>query len=261
MDPRVEAYERVLVGPLFRPFAEALLDLAGLGVGETLLDVACGTGVIARLARMRAGPRARTVGVDLSAAMLAGARDLAPDIDWREGEAARLPVASKETFDVVSCHQGLQFFADKHAAIREMRRVLVPGGRLALGMWRSVEEIPLIRDLQQIAERHVGTVVDRRHSFGDPLAVGRALTEAGFQASRLEIVTRTARITDGARTFLPLNTQAIVGMSAAAKRLTDGQRAQVIEAITDESAKALRPYLDGTDLVFAISSTIAIAPV
>jgi hypothetical protein len=87
------------------------------------------------------------------------------------------------------------------------------------------------------------------------------LTEAGFQASRLEIVTRTARITDGARTFLPLNTQAIVGMSAAAKRLTDGQRAQVIEAITDESAKALRPYLDGTDLVFAISSTIAIAPV
>src|SRR5262245_54249490 len=112
-----ELYERFLVEPLFRPFSEVLLDRAALRDNDRLLDVACGTGIVARLALQKLGDRGRIVGVDASPAMLAIARAAAPAIDWRDGDAARLPIGNDEVFDLVSCHQGLQFFADKPAAI------------------------------------------------------------------------------------------------------------------------------------------------
>src|SRR5262245_6366072 len=122
-----ELYERFLVEPLFRPFAEELLDRTALAPTARLLDVACGTGIVARIAQTTIGDRGRLVGVDASPAMLAVASSVAPTIEWRQGDAARLPVQPDETFDVVTCHQGLQFFPDKPTAVREMRRVLAPG--------------------------------------------------------------------------------------------------------------------------------------
>jgi ubiquinone/menaquinone biosynthesis C-methylase UbiE len=252
-----ELYERVLVGPVFRPFAEAVLDHAGFGKHDSLLDVACGTGIVARLARDRC-EGGRIVGVDTSRGMLSIARTVAPTIDWRDGDAARLPVGGDERFDVVSCHQGLQFFTDRPAAIREMRRVLAPRGRLALGTWRPVEEVPFVRDLHRVAERHLGPIVDQRHSLGAGDTIGRLLADAGLGVIHVETVTRTIRVGDPA-VFSRLNTMALVGMSAAAKAMNDEQRAQVIAAITDENVGALRPYLDGADLVFDLGSNIAVA--
>src|SRR5215471_17885468 len=127
-----EIYERVLVGPLFRPFAEQLVTRVGLTRSDTLIDVACGTGIVARVARERLGPEARIVGVDVAPAMLAVARTVDPTIDWREGNAVALPVSAGEEFTVLTCHQGLQFMPDKLAAVRDMRRVLAPGGRVAI---------------------------------------------------------------------------------------------------------------------------------
>ena len=126
-----EIYERVLVGPLFRPFAEQLVAQVAPQRGDSLIDVACGTGIVARVAREHLGPEARIVGVDVAPAMLAVARSVDQTIDWRQGNATSLPVANAEHFTVLTCHQGLQFMSDKPAAIREMRRVLVPGGRVA----------------------------------------------------------------------------------------------------------------------------------
>ena len=91
--------------------------------GDSLIDVACGTGIAARIGRERLGPEARIVGVDVAPAMLAVARTVDPTIDWREGNAVSLPVRATEHFTVLTCHQGLQFMPDKLAAIREMRRV------------------------------------------------------------------------------------------------------------------------------------------
>lgn len=253
-----ELYERFLVEPLFRPFAEELLNRVRVAENDRLLDVACGTGIVARLARQVVGGRGRIVGVDASPAMLAQARAVAPSIDWREGDAARLPVGDDEAFDVLTCHQGLQFFADRPAAIREMRRVLVPGGRLAVATWLPVGDIPLMRDLQKVAERHLGTFVDRRHSFGDADAIRRLLADGGFGAIRIETVTRTIRMNDGP-VFPRLNTMAIVGMSAAAKAMSEEQRTQVIAAITNDTVDAVRPYLDGKEVVFDLLSNIAIA--
>lgn len=254
-----ELYERFLVAPLFTPFALELVRRAGIAQNDRLLDVACGTGIVARLAHEAAGECRQIVGVDASPNMLAIARTVAPTIDWREGNAAQLPVNSDERFDVVTCHQGLQFFTDKPAAARAMRRVLAPGGRLAVGTWLPVEDIPLVRDLQSVAEQHLGTVVDQRHSFGDADAIRELLTDAGFVAIQIETVTRTIRMSDGATVFPRLNSMAIVGMSAAGKTMTEEQRAQVISDLTNDSVEILQPYLEGSELVFDLSSTIAIA--
>ena len=254
-----ELYERFLVGPLFRPFAEELLDRAGLSENDRLLDIACGTGIVARLAQERLGVGSRVVGVDVSPGMLAMAKSAAPAIDWREGDAARLPIGNNETFDIVTCHQGLQFFADRPVATREMRRVLAPAGRLVLATWQRVEEIPLMRDLQRVAETHLGTFFDQRHSFGDPDAIRRLLTEADFSTIRIETITRTIRLNDGAAVFGRLNTMAVISMSAAAKSMSDEQRAQVIAAITNDSIEAMRSYIDGNDLVCDLGTNIATA--
>ena len=253
-----ENYERFLVAPLFRPFAQQLLDSVGFAQNDWLLDVACGTGIVARLARDRVGGAGRLVGVDASPGMIAMAKAAAPAIDWREGDAARLPVRDDETFDVVSCHQGLQFFADKAAATHEMRRVLAPRGRVALATWRPVEETPLMRDLHRVAERHLGPIVDRRHSCGDPEALRRLLAEAGFHSIQIEAVTHTIRMDDAA-VFLRLNTMAIVGMSAVAKAMSEEQRTQVTALITSDSVDAAQAYLDGGDLVFDLGSNVVIA--
>ena len=121
-----ELYERYLVPAITRIWASDLIDRAGPKPGKSLLDVACGTGVVARLAaeRMRTG---RVVGLDLNEGMLAVARSVpitgAP-IEWREGSALSLPFENR-SFDLVLCQLGVQFFPDRSLALREMKRVLV----------------------------------------------------------------------------------------------------------------------------------------
>jgi ubiquinone/menaquinone biosynthesis C-methylase UbiE len=253
-----ELYERFLVEPLFRPFAEELLRLSGIRSGERLLDVACGTGVVGRIARAAVPDLGRMVGVDASPAMIALGRHVAPAIDFREGDAAHLPVGAGEEFDVVTCHQGLQFFPDRPAALREMRRVMTPGGRVAIGTWRDVPDIPLIGELQLVAERHLGSVVDHRHSLGDPHAMRRLMTEAGFAAINVETVTHSIRMPDPS-VFLQLNAMALVGMSPAGKAMSEEQRQRVVSGITADSADAAGRYVQGTDLVFDLMANIGIA--
>lgn len=136
-----ELYERYPARYILGPWAPLLVDAARLKVGERVLDVACGTGVVTRIAAQRVGPAGRVVGIDLNPGMIAVARSLpAPSgapVEWLERSALdlRLPDAG---FDAVLCQQGLQFFPDKLVALREMRRVLNHGGRLALSVWNSI---------------------------------------------------------------------------------------------------------------------------
>ncbi len=135
-----ELYERYVARHILGPWVPGLLDRAGVRSGERVLDVACGTGAVARVAAERVGASGRVTGLDLNAGMLAVARSLpAPPgaaITWIERSAldTRLPAGS---FDVVVCQQGLQFFPDKIAALSEMHRLLAPGGRLAISVWRT----------------------------------------------------------------------------------------------------------------------------
>jgi SAM-dependent methyltransferase len=131
-----ENYERYFVPAIGAPLAAELVDVAALQPGERVLDVACGTGIVTRLAAERVGADGAVAGVDINPGMLGVARSAArPElgIDWHEAGAEALPFQDA-TFDVALCQMGLQFFPDKLAALRQARRVLVPGGRLVLNV-------------------------------------------------------------------------------------------------------------------------------
>ncbi|MFW6027578.1 MAG: class I SAM-dependent methyltransferase, partial [bacterium] len=126
-----ENYQRYFVPSIGAPVAESLIAAAAPQSGERVLDVACGTGVVTRMAAERAGS-GLVSGLDMNAGMLEVARASSPEdlgIEWHEASAEAMPLAD-ESYDVVLCQMGLQFMPDKLAALREMRRVLVPGGRL-----------------------------------------------------------------------------------------------------------------------------------
>lgn len=253
-----EIYEQALVTPLFRPWAGPVLDDVELAVGDSILDIACGTGIVARLAKERLGETGKVVGVDLSPAMIAVARRVTPDIDWREGDACALPLQDDEQFDVVVCQQGLQFVPDKPAGACEMRHALASGGRLAVSTWRPDEEIPFVRELRRVAERHVGPIVDRRHSFGEAGPLEMLLRDAGFHDVRSKIVSRTIRFEDGS-VFARLNAMALVGMSASAREMSDEDREQTVTAIVHDSAEVVSRNTDDTGLAFELATNVATA--
>lgn len=133
-----ERYERNMVPAIFEPFAKGLLAFANLHEGEHVLDVACGTGIVARLAWPQVAPGGRVVGLDINAAMLDVARS----------------VASDSAFNAVLCQLGLQYFSGRHAALMEMHRLLCASGRLVLSVLRPVEYNPGHAVFADVLERH-----------------------------------------------------------------------------------------------------------
>jgi len=126
-----------------RRFAERALDALVVVRGARVLDVACGTGVFGRLAAHVVGPGGRTVGIDPSAIAVATARRIDPTstVDWQQWDDDRLPF-DNGSFDVVACQHALHRFPDQVMVLEEMRRVLVPGGRLGILTWGPIEENP-----------------------------------------------------------------------------------------------------------------------
>jgi ubiquinone/menaquinone biosynthesis C-methylase UbiE len=255
-----EIYEQTLVGPLFQRWVDSLLEDVELGPGARVLDIACGTGIVARLAKKRLGATGRVVGVDLNPQMLAVARRVAPTIDWREGDASALPLGGNEQFDVVLCQQGFQFFQDRAAGAREMRRALVRGGRLGVSVWRPDEEWPVLHRLREIAERHVGPIDDRRHSLGDPGSIETALGDAGFHDIRSKRLSRTIRFTDGSA-FVRLNAMALVSMSATSGTLDDDTHQRLVATVTHDSAELVRLHTDDAGFVYEIGTNVVLARV
>lgn len=181
-----ENYERYFVPAIGRPVSGDLLGSADLRPGERVLDVACGTGLIARLAAEQVGTTGTVVGVDVAPDMIEVAGSVGgppePAIDWREGDAAALPLPD-DAFDVVLCQMGLMFVDDKAAAAAEMRRVLASGGRLAVNTPGAIQEPFEIMD-EELA-RHISPdlagFVRVVFSMHEPGAVASLLEDAGFQ--------------------------------------------------------------------------------
>ena len=158
-----ELYERYAARYILGPWAPGLVEIAKLREGERVLDLACGTGVVARIAAERVGASGRVTGLDLNAGMLAVARALAAPVGapvmWIERSALDTGLPA-ESFDVVLCQQGLQFFPDKVAAVREMHRALAPGGRVAISVWRTTGVYNTA--VGEALRRHVGPAVASR---------------------------------------------------------------------------------------------------
>jgi SAM-dependent methyltransferase len=255
-----EAYERHLVPALFAPWAEELLTRVALRPGERVLDVACGTGIVARLAATRVGGAGHVMRIDLNRGMLDMARTQTLTtgirVEWREGDATTLP-CHDAMFEVVCCQQGLQFIPDKAAALREMRRVLVPGGRLAFSVWRSLSYNPYPRLLADVLERHVSpevaTGMRAPCGFGDAAALRTLLTETGFAAVRLFIVMRLLRHSSLA-TFILGQLASTPFAGAVAALDADGQ-----SALLDDLLTTFQPYTDDEELAVPFEAHIAMA--
>src|SRR5262245_33654431 len=170
------AYEALFVPALFGQWAPKVADAAQIQSGQRVLDVACGTGILAREAASRIRSSGRVVGLDPGPGMLAVARRLAPGIEWREGAAESLPFAN-QSFDAVVSQFGLMFFRDRRQAVREMLRVLVPGGRLTVAVWDSLDNIPAyaaeVALLEQVAGRQAADALRAPFVLGDRKEMAR----------------------------------------------------------------------------------------
>ncbi len=196
-----EAYEKYLVPILFTPWAVKLVEMSELAPGEQVLDVACGTGIVARLAVQHVGSSGRITGLDLNPLMLAVARsassDTNPKIEWQEGSAMDLPFED-DTFDAVLCQFSLQYFPDRRQALQQMRRVLKPGGRILLSLPRPIQYSPSTAVLAKALERHLGSEVaemmNAPFALGDAEELRSLFTEAGFTNVRIRIGVEIFRV-------------------------------------------------------------------
>jgi SAM-dependent methyltransferase len=149
------AYEELHVPALFEAWVEPVLDAANASSGQRVLDVACGTGVLARAAAERVGPHGTVAGVDPNPGMLAVAERLNGTVQWRHGVAEALPFPDA-SFDAVVSQFGLMFFTDRMRAVAEMLRVLVPGGALGVAVWDSLANSPAYAVEVELLERLSG---------------------------------------------------------------------------------------------------------
>jgi len=155
-----------------------------------VLDVACGTGVLARAAAWQAGASGHAVGLDIAPAMLAIAKRIAPAIEWREGSADALPFPD-QSFDAVVSQFGLMFFADREKSLLEMMRVLVGGGHLAVAVWDSLDNMPAFADEVALLDRSAGS--EAANALRAPFVLGdtNGLTELASKSQVAAIQLQT----------------------------------------------------------------------
>jgi ubiquinone/menaquinone biosynthesis C-methylase UbiE len=255
-----EAYERYLVPTLFTPWATVLVERVALQPGAHVLDVACGTGIVARLAALRVRPGGTVTGLDLNPGMLAVARTHphTPDVQmtWQEGSALALPFANA-TFHVVLCQQGLQFFPDRLAALQEMRRVLVPGGQLGLSVWHAVVHNPYFAALGDALECHVSPEVAASMravcALGEAETLQALLLQAGFREVSLTLPTLVMRFAS-VETFIPGQCAATPFADAVAALDTDART-----ALLEDIRLALRSYTDSEGVAVPNAAHVAVA--
>ena len=259
MPTPAENYEAFMVPPLFAPWADALAACARPAPGAAILDVGCGTGVVARrLAAANGG--GRIVGLDATPAMLEVARAAAARegraIEWRQGVAERLPFAEAE-FDLVTCQFALMFFTDRAAALAEMARVLRPGGRLAVSVFQPIGRHPFYVALDRAIRTRLGASgVAEIFALGDAAALRGSLEAAGFGAVSVEEAAMDARFPSPAGFLageIEVDTAAIPSMQA----LGPDARRQLAAALEQEMSGPLAAVTRGGEVVMPFHVLIA----
>src|SRR5690242_5320561 len=259
-----ELYQRRLVPAVTAGWAVSLVDRVGLRRGERVLDVACGTGVVARVAAERVGRTGRVAGIDINAAMLGVARSLQAGagarIGWVRGSVDSLPCADA-SHGVVLCQLGLQFVPDRPAALAQMRRVLMPGGRLGVSVYGPIEHNPATFALAEALDRHLGpdaSMTKRaEHALADAALLRTLAGEAGFK--RIKIVTETrivrfASVSDYVRIQLTATPLASLPPHQPGR---PGQR--LVEVLIADVAAALKPHQTEAGLAFPQEAQVLVA--
>jgi SAM-dependent methyltransferase len=185
-----EVYESCFVPAIFGAWASPVADAAGIRRGDKVLDVGCGTGVLAREALRRVGQEGQVVGLDPNEGMLAVAARSEPNIAWQPGDAASLPFEDV-SFDVVVSQFALMYFPDRVASLREMWRTLAPGGRLAVAAWASIDHARGYQILVDIAVRHCGReaaeVLAAPFVLGDQAELAKLVVDSGISEANVTL--------------------------------------------------------------------------
>jgi ubiquinone/menaquinone biosynthesis C-methylase UbiE len=254
-----EIYQRELVPAVFGPWGPRVVELAALRPGLRVLDVACGTGLVARLAAEAVGVNGRVAALDLNPAMLAVATELpaiegAP-IAWIEGDARSLPFA-EASFDVVCCQLGLQFFPDREGALREMKRVLVPGGRAVVMVWREIDRAPgfavLAAALGRTISADAETLMRAPFALSDASDLSRLLERAGLGDCAIRAEVGSVRFASAA-----MFVGSYVGGSPLAAIVASAP-ARAYEKLVSEVNCALDPLIERGSLCFPIEAHLAV---
>ncbi len=247
-----ELYQRYLVPAMTAMWAADLAGRAALLPGHRVLDAACGTGVVARVAAERAGGAGRVAALDINPAMLAVARSLpavagAP-VAWHRGSALALPF-SAAVFDVVFCQLGLQFMPDRTAALREFRRVLVPGGGLALNVFGPIERNPATCALAGALDRHVrpdaSAAKRAEHALADTAGLRALVADAGFKNIGIRTAAKMVRFSSAAG-YVRVQLAA-TPLAALITGYDPAQRDRLIGALATDVGAELAPYAGGGD--------------
>ncbi len=232
-----EAYEEKFVPALFAEWAPHLIAASGVSVGQSILDVACGTGIVARTAADQLGSGSRIVGVDLNEAMLTVARRVRPELEWIQGDAGDLPVEDR-SFDVVLCQFALMFFPDRGQAMAEMARAATGGGVVAISVPADLAAQSAYKRIVEVVNHHAGpeatALFDTYWSCGD-LGYLKGL----FADAALTI--ETTRTFDTTAHYPSID--AAIATELDSTPLGELVSAEVVEKIRAEVYDALQPYV------------------
>jgi ubiquinone/menaquinone biosynthesis C-methylase UbiE len=262
-----QAYQQYFGPAIFERLAPVLVAHAAPEPGEEVLDLACGTGIVARRAASSVGPAGRVVGVDINPGMIDVARAQpapAAPATWLVGDASGLDLPDR-SFDLVLCQQGLQFFPDRLAGAREMRRVLRQGGRAAVAVWQGVDRHPLYRALADAEVPHLGKLgvdltleeVTAPFSFGDAGELRALLGDAGFDAVEVTAHSIEARFPTPERFVERME----YAYAAVVPRLAADPDAfaEFVEAVSRDTAAIVDRYRERDAVVVPMHTHIAVA--
>lgn len=252
-----ENYERYFVPAIGAPVSQGLLRAAELRSGERVLDVGCGTGIVARQAATAVGSTGSVTGVDVAADMVAVAVAQPPPagapIDWREGDATALPFADG-SFDVVLCQMSLMFVEDRAAAVSEMHRVLVDGGRVVITTPGSIQ--PTFELMEQAIVEHISPAlagfVRMVFSMNAPEDLDSLLHDAGFTDVEASLYTATFDLPSPAEFLWQYINLTPMGpfVAEAAQEAQEAMEAQVVDTwqpyVHDGRTPVEQPMVLGT---------------
>jgi ubiquinone/menaquinone biosynthesis C-methylase UbiE len=249
-----QAYEQLYVPAFFRPIGNALLDRLEVSAADRVVDVACGTGIIARLIHGRVGSPKRLDGIDINPVMVAAAQTFAPFAETRLGDATTLPYRTGD-FDAVLCQHGLMFFPDRAKALAEMRRVLSDQGRLGITTWRPLSEHPLNDAIMRAGRRHVDAPIDLPFSLGDADQLRTMIETAGFGDIRIDTLEFEAHFPD-AGAFMRMNFQAFAAVLPRFAMMNEAEREAFIGVMEAETADVIARHRDGNGVRFPVRANV-----